>query len=183
MTAHWDVLVHELIFTSQAFRPLPLHDLQWQQRFISRKLRARFYKCTWTHTQRLAANNCLGSSPPWFHPPHSPGWEHWSRGAEGNSLAKWPVFWGGLWWKAFTGKGSALLEVWDINGNAFSVQQQAAGAFLYLPLLIPSTTERQCQRNTYQEYFQERMAETIAIQSSRSWKPGNAFLCISLDLW
>lgn len=45
-------------------------------------------------------------------------------------------FWGGLRWKGFTGRGSARLEAWDINGNAFSVQQQAAEELIFISLFL-----------------------------------------------
>lgn len=132
------------------------------------KAETRFYKCT--HTQRLAANNCSVSSPPLFHPPHSPRWEHRSRGQHdaGQSLAKWPVLLRRPVVERVYRKGKC--SVGSLRYQWKCILCAAAGsraAFHYLPLLIPSTTERQCQRSTQQEYFQDRMAKAITIQSSR----------------
>lgn len=128
------------------------------------------------HAQRLAANNCWGSSPPWFHPPHSPEWEHWSRGqhAAGESLAQPPVFWGGLWWKRFTGRGSALLEVWDINGNAFSVQQQAAEELFFIFLDLSHPQRKGSVKETHTRNISRKGGpEQLQSYPQRCSKPGN----------
>lgn len=82
----------------------------------------------YTHTERLAENNCSGSSPARFHPPLSPGWERRSRGrhAGGEALQSGQSLEEACGGEGFTGRGSALLEGLDINGKAFSVPRRAA---------------------------------------------------------
>lgn len=131
---------------------------------------SHFYRPTWTHihthTERLAENNCSGSSPARLRPPLSPGREHRSRGRHagvgplrsGRSLKE------ACGREGFSGRGSALLEVLDINGKAFSLPRRAAEwLFLYLPLLIPPQRKDNVKETCSREYFQEGTAETTAV--------------------
>lgn len=169
MTAPWAVLVHELIFPPQVLQPLPSHGLQWQQHFISRQLRARFYRCTRTRTKVSSkqllrfkstlipsvsltrvgtleqGSACCGREP-----------------CARTSLLRRPVV-ETVYRKGKCSVGSLRYQ-WK---RILRATAGSRGAFLYLPLLIPSARERRCQRNTHQEYFQERMAKTITILSQK----------------
>lgn len=137
--------------------------------FHQQKAESQIFQ-TYAHTQRLTANNCWVSGPPWVHPPQSPGWEHWSRGQhdKGESLAKWPVLLRRPVVERVYRKGKCSVGSLRYQWKCILCATAGGrGAFLYLPLLIPSTKERQCQRNKHQECFQERMAKPITIQSSR----------------
>ena len=103
------------------------------------------------NAKRLAENNCLGSNPAQFQLPFSPGWECRSRGRHvaGEALRSGRSLEEACGGEEFTGKGSALLEVLDINGKAFSVlchtgQQRSRPLS---PSSYPTIAERQCQRN------------------------------------
>lgn len=60
--------------------------------------------------------------------------------------------------EGLAGRGSALLEVWDISGKADSEQQQSS--FPLSASSYPTTEERQCQKkkNMFQGYFRRRAA-------------------------
>ena len=81
-----------------------------------------------THTQRLAEDNCQGSSPARLHPPLSPREGTSEQGSEcrvgplrsGRSLKE------ACGREGFSGRGNALLEVLNINGKAFSLPCRAA---------------------------------------------------------
>lgn len=91
-------------------------------------------------------------------------------------------FWGGLWWKEFTGRGSALLEVWDINGNAFSVQQQAAEELFFIFLFLSPPQRKDSVKGTSTRNV-SRKGWPNQLQSSpqgRCSKPGNELLRINM---
>lgn len=169
MTAPWAVPVHELIFTPQVLQPLPSHGLQWQQHFISRQLRARLHKCTRTRT-KVSSKQLLRSKSTLI-PSASLtrvgtleqgsaccGREPCAR----TSLLRRPVV-ETVYRKGKCSVGSLRYQ-WKCILRATAGSR---GAFLYLLLLIPSARESRCQRNTHQEYFQERMAKTITILSQK----------------
>lgn len=67
--------------------------------------------------------------------------------------------------EGFSGRGSALLEVLDINGKGFLFATQGSKvAFLYLPLLIPAqwnnNVKETCNRNI------SRKAQSKQLQSN-----------------
>lgn len=90
------------------------------------------------NAKRLAENNCLGSSPAQFQPPFSPGWERRSRGRHvaGEALRSGRSLEEACGGEEFTGRGSALLEVLDINGKAFSVPHRAAEEPTFISLFL-----------------------------------------------
>lgn len=149
--------------------PHPSTGGRGHKRSISRKPRARFYKCTHTpkdQQQTIAQFQVHLDSIRLTH--HGGNTGAGGQHDAGESLAKWPVLLRGPVVERVVRKGKcsvgSLRYQWKC---VLCATAGSRGAFLYLPLLIPSTTERQCQRNTHQEYFQERMAEPITIQASR----------------
>lgn len=121
------------------------HDLKYQQHIISTNAWFTFLQThvdthtntnTHTHVERLPENNCLGSVPAQLHPPLSPGREHRGRGRHagvgpsrsGRSLKEAGDR------EGFSGRGSALLEVLDTNGKAFSLPCRVAEwlSFIFL---------------------------------------------------
>lgn len=172
MMAPWAVLVHELIFTPQVLQPLQSRGLQWQQHFISRHLRARLYKCTGTRTKvsskqllrfksTLIPSASLARVGTLQQGSACCGREPCAR----TSLLRRPVV-ETVYRKGKCSVGSLRYQ-WKCILRATAGSR---GAFLYLPLLIPSARERRCQRNTHQEYFQERMAKTITILFQKMFK-------------
>ncbi len=93
---------------------------------------------THTHTQKGCRKQLLGfkSSPA---PPASltrAGTSEQGSACRGRTVAEWPVFEGGLWLGRVSGRGSALLEVLDTSGKAFSLPRSEAEwlSFIFLSL-------------------------------------------------
>lgn len=103
--------------------------------------------------------------------------EQWSRGqrAAGESLAQGPAFWGGLWWKRFPGRGSALLDVGDFNGNAFSVQQQAAEELFFIFLFLSPPQGKDGVKETHTRNISRKgwLKQSQSCPQRRGSKPGN----------
>lgn len=182
MTAPWAVLVHGLILTPQVRQPLPSHGLQWQQHFISRQLRARLYKCTRTRT-KVSSKQLLR-----FKSTLIPSASLTRVGTleQGSACCgREPAFWGGLWWKQFTGRGSALLEAWDINGNAFSVQQQAAEELFFIFLFLSPPQGKAGVKGTHTRNISRKgwLKQLQSYPKRRCSKAGSRLLRARSNLW
>ena len=110
---------------------------------------------THTHTERLAEDNCLGSSPARLHPPLSPGEGTSEQGSACwvGPVAERPVFEGGLWRGRVFGKGkrSAGSFKYQWKRLSLSATQGSRVTFLYLPPLSPpqrkDNVKETCNRN------------------------------------
>lgn len=123
----------------------------------------------YTHTERLAENNCSGSCPAWF---HAASLTRVRRSEQGSACRGKRCRVVGLWRRPVAGKALPKGEVlcWKFWISTERLSRHHGGRQSSFPLSSSyhNTTERQCQRNMYQEYFQERTALTTAIQSLKT---------------